>query len=91
MDRRQNKSIKREKGNSLMAIIKKQRWWAYLDDRGVIHIKRYTGDRAMQNCEQMPFCKGIFNVFEAYDYQHARSVIAKFLHEQQYYEKKVTQ
>lgn len=72
-----------------MPILKKMRWWGYLDDRGVIHIKRYTSDRAIQNCEQMPFCKGIFDVFEAYDYTHARSIITTFLKEQEYYEKKM--
>lgn len=55
-----------------MGLIKPLRWWGYLDDRGVIHVTRYTTDRAIQNCEQMPFCKGIFDPFTAWDYQEAR-------------------
>lgn len=71
-----------------MSLIKPLRWWGYLDDRGVIHIKKYTGDKAIQNCEQMPFCKGIFDPFEAWDSKDAKIKIKKFLDEQQYYEKK---
>lgn len=71
-----------------MGIIKKGWWWAYLDDRGVIHVKRYQSDKQIQNCEQLPFCKGIFDVFEAWDYTDAKNKIAKFLTEQQMYEKK---
>jgi hypothetical protein len=73
-----------------MPRIRLPRWWGYLDDRGVVHIKRYTNDKAIQNCEQMPFTKGIFDPFEAVDYAHARAKIAKFLDEQQFHEKKLS-
>ncbi len=65
-----------------MAILTKTLWWGYLDDQGVVRIKRYTTDKAIQNCEQMPFTKGIFEPFEAYDLKHAQQIIAKFLQEQ---------
>lgn len=65
-----------------MSIITKSRWWGYLDDQGLIHVKKYTTDRAIQNCEQMPFCKGIFDPFLAYDFNHAKMVIAKFVEEE---------
>ena len=68
--------------------IYRSRWWAYLDDTGVIRIKKYTTDKAIQNCEQMPFCKGIFDPFEAWGYEDAKRKIAKFLDEQQYHEKR---
>ena len=71
-----------------MSKHKLPRWWAYLDDTGKIHIKRYTNDRAIQNCEQMPFCRGIFNPFEAVDFAHAQKKIMIFLDEQSFYEKK---
>jgi len=71
-----------------MANIKKQLYWGYLDDRGVIHIKNFTHSGEIKACEQMSSCKGIFDVFEARDYANARAKIAKFLDEQQFNEKK---
>ena len=71
-----------------MARIKLPLWWAYLDDLGVVRIQKYTNDRIIQNTEQLPFCKGIFDPFEAIDKQDAYKKIAKFLDEQQFYEKK---
>ena len=64
-------------------------WWAYLDDSGVIHVKPYTGDRIIQNTEQLPFCRGIFDPFLADNKAHAQKKIAIYLSEQQYYEKKM--
>ena len=58
-------------------------WWAYLDDTGVVRVKKYTTDKAIQNCEQMPFCKGIFDPFVADNYRHAQLKIAEFLKEQE--------
>ena len=63
-------------------------WWAYLDDQGKITVKPYTSDWEIQKVEQLPFCKGIFDPFEATNKHYARLKIAKFLDEQQYYEKK---
>lgn len=63
-------------------------WWAYLDDTGAIHIKPYRGDRIIQNTEQLPFCKGIFDPFTAASREHAKQKIMRFLDEQQYYEKR---
>lgn len=68
---------------SLMSL-----WWAYIDDSGVIRIKKYTTDKAIQNCEQLPFCKGIFDPFTALNYDDAKQKIMRFLSEQEFYEKK---
>lgn len=50
-------------------------WWGYLDDKNIIHVKRYTTDRAIANAEAMPFVKGIFDPFTARDYNDARRKI----------------
>lgn len=71
-----------------MSLIKGLYWWAYLDDQGMIHVKRYTNDRQIQNYEQLPFCKGIFDPFEAYDYAHAKQKCLEKYREIQYHEKK---
>ena len=63
-------------------------WWAYLDDRGVIKVLKYTGDKIIQNTEQLPFCLGIFDPFPAANKHDAQMKIAQFLDEQRYYEKK---
>ena len=64
-------------------------WWGYLDDQGVIHIKRYVSDWDIHKCEQMPFCRGIFEPFTALTHAHARIKISAFLDEQQAKEKKL--
>ena len=64
-------------------------WWGYLDDQGVIHIKRYYTDWDLQKVEQLPFCKGIFEPFTAINREHALSKCKEKLREMQYYEKKV--
>ena len=46
-------------------------WWGYIDDEGVIEVKRYTTDRVIENYERMPFCKGIFEPFQALDKEEA--------------------
>jgi hypothetical protein len=71
--------------------IKLPLWWAWLGDDGVIHIQKYTNDRKIQNIEQLPLCKGIFEPFEAVDYDHAKKKIQIFLDEQTYHQKKNTQ
>jgi len=58
-----------------MTIIKGFLFWAYLDDAGTIHVKRYIDDRTIQNYEQLPFVKGIFDPFEAWDMAHARELV----------------
>ena len=50
-------------------------FWAYLDDRGKIYVKRYMSDRVIENYERMPYCKGIFGPFEAYDLEHAKLMV----------------
>ncbi len=50
-------------------------YWGYLDDQGIIHVKRYTTDRAIRNAEQMPYVKGIFDPFEAFSIEEARQKI----------------
>jgi len=58
-------------------------WWAYLDDGGVIRVLPYTGDKIIQNTEQLPFCKGIFDPFKAKTKHEAQMMIANWLTEQQ--------
>lgn len=55
-----------------MGLIKGLLFWGYVDDEGVIHVKRYKNDREIANYELLPFCKGIFEVFEAYSIEEAR-------------------
>lgn len=50
-------------------------FWAYLDDEGKVHVKRYINDNLIANYERLPFVKGIFDPFEAYDMQHARELV----------------
>jgi hypothetical protein len=57
-----------------MALIKGLWYWAYLDDENRIIVKQYTDDRVIENTEKLPFCRGIFGPFEAYDMQHARQL-----------------
>lgn len=57
-------------------MIKGLLFWGYVDDSGVIHVKRYVSDRVIENYEKLPFCKGIFGPFEAYDIQQARQMCA---------------
>jgi hypothetical protein len=62
-----------------MGLIKGLLFWGYLDEEGVVHVKRYTTDRAIANMERMPWCKGIFDPFEAFDFSEAqRKCIQRF-------------
>lgn len=63
-------------------------WWGYLDDLGVVRVKPYTGDKIIQNTEQLPFCRGIFNPFIAENIHDARRKIAAFLTNEQVQEAK---
>lgn len=63
-------------------------WWGYLDDQGVIYVKPYIHDWDIQKVEQLPFCKGIFDPFRANSKHEAQMMIAQWLTEKQYYEKK---
>jgi hypothetical protein len=74
-----------------MGLIKGMLWWAYLDDKGVIHVKHYVNDRQLQNCEQMPFCKGIFDVFEAFSREEARQMCHRKLKEVEFHDKRMQQ
>lgn len=55
-----------------MGLIKGLLYWGYVDADGVITVKRYINDRAIENTERMPWCKGIFDPFEAIDFKEAR-------------------
>lgn len=57
----------------------KELYWGYLDDSGVIHVKQYVDDKTIQNYEQLPFCKGIFDPFYAKSLHQAQQKIMKFL------------
>jgi hypothetical protein len=59
----------------IMALIKGLLFWGYLDDQGKIHVHRYTNDRKIANIEALPWVKGIFDPFEAYDLKHARELV----------------
>lgn len=63
-------------------------WWAYLDEDGAIHVRKYTTDWEIQKVEQLPFCRGIFEPFKAKSKHEAQMKIAKWLTEQQNEEKK---
>lgn len=71
-----------------MGIIKPLRFWGYLDDQGMIHVKHYRSDWDIQKCEQMPFCRGIFEPFEAWDRAEAMNKCRKKLNEIEYEDKK---
>lgn len=71
-----------------MNLIKLPRWWGYLDTDGKIHVKRYTTDRAIVNCEMMPYCKGIFDPFEAATYLEAYQKCIQCYETSRYQEKK---
>lgn len=64
-------------------------WWGYLDDNDKITVKKYVGDWDIQKVEQLPFCKGIFEPFEANNKIHAHLIIMKFVNEEYNYHKKV--
>lgn len=57
-------------------------WWAYLDDTGVVRVLPYTTDKIIQNTEQLPFCRGIFDPFTAPNKHAAQMKIASFLTEE---------
>lgn len=71
-----------------MGLIKPLIWWGYLDTDGAIHVKKYISDKALQNCEQMPFCYGIFDPFEAWDQADAVHKCKEKLIEMNFYQKK---
>lgn len=71
-----------------MGLIKGLLYWGYLDNDGLIHVKRYTTDREIRNYEQLPFCKGIFDPFEAYDINEAKMKCFQKLQELRYHEKR---
>lgn len=71
-----------------MGLIKLPQWWAYLDSEGIIHVKRYTTDKAIANCERMPYCKGIFEPFEACNYAEAQQMCLQVYETDRYKEKR---
>lgn len=66
-----------------MSLAKGKWWWGYLDDQGVIRVFPYTDDKIIQNTEQLPFVRGIFEPMKADSKQHAQRMIAGWLTEQQ--------
>ena len=63
-------------------------WWAYLSDEGVVRVLPYTGDKIIQNTEQLPFCKGIWDPFVADSKHEAQMKIAANLTQMQLEEAK---
>jgi hypothetical protein len=51
-------------------------FWGYVDIDGKTHVLKYTTDRVIENYEKMPYVKGIFGPFEAFDFQHARELVS---------------
>lgn len=58
-------------------------WWAYLDTSGVIHVQKYVTDCDIQKVEQLPFCAGIFDPFQARSKDHAKLILKDFLDKEQ--------
>jgi hypothetical protein len=59
-----------------------QIFWAYLDEDGKVHVKKYVNDRIIRNYESMPFVKGIFDPFRARDMHEARIMVyARYIQE----------
>lgn len=50
-------------------------FWAYLDDKDKIEVKRYTNDRQIENYERLPFVKGIFGPFYSQNIRTATMAI----------------
>ena len=62
---------------------KKEGWyWGYLDIDGVIHVKRYVNDRAIENAERSGFTQGIFEPFQAQTLEIAKQMCYEQMHEQ---------
>ena len=72
-----------------MSRIKPLRWWGYLDDQGLIHVKLYLNDKVIQNYEQLPNVKGIFDPFTAYDSIEAKQKCYEKYKEVQFHDKRV--
>lgn len=72
-----------------MGVITRERWWAYLDSDGVIHVKKYVNDGSIQNYEQLPFVKGIFDPFMAWGYEDAKAIVLQKYKEVLYHEKRM--
>lgn len=65
-------------------LITSGKWfYGYLDDLGVIRVKPYRGDKEIQNLEQLPFVRGIFEPMKAASKHEAQMMIASWLTEQQ--------
>ena len=56
-------------------LIKLPLWWGYVDYNEKIHVKRYTGDRAIRNAEDSGTTVGIFEPFHAKDIKQATMMI----------------
>ncbi len=60
-------------------MIKGLLFWGYVDDQGIVSVKYYTNDRVIEQMERMPWCRGIFDPFEAYTMDEAKQkCIAKY-------------
>jgi hypothetical protein len=71
-----------------MTNLQNGKWfWAYLDDQGKIHVKKYVSDWDIQKVEQLPFCVGIFDPFFAINKTDAQIKIMEFLDNEQYHAK----
>ena len=72
-----------------MGVLRRERWWAYLDADGIIHVKRYVDDKSIQNYEQLPIVKGIFDPFLAWGYEDAKKICYQKYQEVLFHEKKM--
>jgi hypothetical protein len=71
-----------------MGILKRERWWGYLNVDGIINVMKYVDDKTIQNYEQLPMVKGIFDPFSAWGYEDAKAKALQKYKEVLYHEKK---
>lgn len=70
-----------------MSIVFKTRWWGFLDELGEITVAQYKNDKQIEICEAMPFVKGIFEVFDAWDKVDALHQCKQKLQQVEYHDK----
>ena len=69
-------------------LIKLPLFWGYLDDRGVITVKKYVTDWDIQKVEQLPFCKGIFEPIGCVDAVDAHQKFSERLQLEEMHDKR---
>jgi hypothetical protein len=57
--------------------LRREKWWGYLNVDGIINVMRYVDDKTIQNYEQLPMIKGIFDPFLCWGYEELKKAILK--------------